>query len=726
MNRREKGVSKPATSPQSSVGAVSQTTDERLRLRLAAWGIAVALALVVVVLRFHRLSELPPGLAEDEGLDGVLALKVLRGEHAVFFPVSNGREASAIYALALSTLVLGRTLLAMHLPTALGSTGLIFAVFWLGRLLFGRTEGGRATPWRGLCIGAIGAGLLAVSLGQTVLGRTSYNKVTHFPLLLCLCLALLWSGWSQRSWWRVALAGFCAGLLPYTYIPARFTPFLFILFGLSFLLPFGRFTRERFRCELPWAGVFVGVAGLVAAPILVHFAMHPDHFFMRSSELSFFDSGSRLGGLGILLVNAWEHILAFGIRGDPNWRHNFPARPMLNLVEAFFFWLGVGVAARRWQRPAWRLLLLWLGILLLPAMLSRDGTVPHFLRMNGAAPAIYLLIGASMWEVFDFLKARYFLKNRTRTALAVGSLACSLILVQGVLTYQNYFRKWGSAHESFEAHASEWTVLAQALSAEPSDADTMYLIPSFQQHHSNFRYLYRGKRPTHVILVTAPNLTQEIQPTLAAVENVSTVRVVEWNSVNRQIGDDIGRIDFLLTKYGRREGSEEYGDFRIYDYAEISLRHPWTFYEFLEPFTVHYDGGIVLEGLALGQDEDQLDSHLIYLDRSRPLWGVLKWQIAPGLNIDFAISLRLYSAEGERAHQEDFVLRNPSHRPTSHWSEYEPVDTPFLLDFAEDLAAGDYELRLVVYNLETLVPTVEIGVWEPEVTVARLRLAEIE
>ena len=726
MNQREKGVSEPAATSQGSAGAVSLTKDERLRLRLVAGAIVVALALVVVVLRFHRLSELPPGLAEDEGLDGVLALKVLQGEHAVFFPVSNGREASAIYALALTTLVLGRTLLAMHLPTALGSTGLIFVVFWLGRLLFGRTESGRATPWQGLCIGAIGAGLLAVSLSQTVLGRTSYNKVTHFPLLLCLCLALLWSGWSQRSWWRVALAGFCAGLLPYTYIPARFTPFLFLLFGLSFLLPFGRVTRERVRCELPWAGVFVGVTGLVAAPILVHFALHPDHFIMRSSELSFFNSSHRLEGLGILLVNAWEHLLSFGIRGDPNWRHNFPGRPMLNLVEAFFFWLGVGLAARRWQRPAWRLLLLWLGVMLLPAILSRDGTVPHFLRMNGAAPAIYLLIGAGMWEAFDFLKARYFRENKTRSAIAVGSLACGLILVQGVLTYQSYFQKWGGAHEAFEAHASEWTVLAQALSAQPSDADTVYLIPAFQYQHNSFKYLYKGMAPTHIILMAAPNLAQEVQSTLAAVENVSAVKVVAWNSVNRQIGDDIGRFDFLLTKYGRREGSKEYGDFRLYNYTDISLRRPWSFVEYLEPLTVHYDGGIVLDGLALGQDEDQLDSQQLHLGRERSLWGVMQWQIAPGLNTDYAISLRLQNAEGERAHQEDYVLWNPSHHPTSHWPEDEPVDTPFLLDIPDDLAAGDYELRLVVYNLETLVPTVEIGVWEPEVTLARLHLAEIE
>ena len=40
------------------------------------------------------------------------------------------------------------------------------------------------------------------------------------------------------------------------------------------------------------------------------------------------------------------------------------------------------------------------------------------------------------------------------------------------------------------------------------------------------------------------------------------------------------------------------------------------------------------------------------------------------------------------------------------------------------LPPGDYELRMVIYNFETQVPTVEVGVWEPEFVLARLLLSE--
>ena len=440
-------MSETSPSAQRSTGTAGFAKHEQLLLALAAGGIVFALALAVVLLRLQRLDELPPGIAFDEGTNGIDALRVLQGEHAVFYPeTGGGRETLGFYAMALSILALGRTPLAIHLPSALASSVTIFVVFWLGRLLFGSDESGRATPWRGLLVGGIGAGLLAVSLGQTIIGRTAFRG-NFLPVFLCLCLALLWWGWprpeQQRAyqggaWWRLVLAGTCAGLLPYTYIPARFSPFLLLLFGLSFLLPYLVVVRQkdgaafglsgfaaalkRVRIELPWIGAFVGVAALVAAPLLIYFALHPEYFVLRSNLLFVFQPDQSGGDqLRLFLANAWEHLLVLGFRGDPNWLHNFAGRPMLNPWEAFFFWLGVGMAVWRWQRrPAYRLLLLWAGVMLLPAMLARGSAVPNTMRLIGATPAIYLLAAVGMWETFRFLRDRFFHKNKTQAAILVG------------------------------------------------------------------------------------------------------------------------------------------------------------------------------------------------------------------------------------------------------------------------------------------------------------------
>ena len=728
-------------SAQPSANVAGSAKAERLRLMLVAGGIVFALAFAVVALRFQRLSELPPGLHFDEGVHGVDALQVLQGEHAVFFPAENdGLEGLMAYAVALGTSLLGRTVLAVRLPAALASAGAVFVVFWLGRLLFGRDEeSGRATPWRGLLIGGVGAGLLAVSLGQTIIGRTAF-RANFLPLLLSLCLALLWWGWRQRvrrrgSWWRVVLAGVCAGLLPYTYLAAHFTPFLFLSFGLSFALPFGSAAKARVRAALPWIGIFLGVAGLVAAPILVYFILHPEDFFSRSSQLLVFHPSRSQGDpLRAFLVNVWEHLLAFGFRGDLHWYHNFVGQPMLNPGEAFFFWLGVGMAVWRWQRPPYRLLLLWLGVLLLPAMLARD-SVPHTLRMIGAAPAIYLLVAAGVWEALRFLRDRFFRQNETRAAIAVGIVVSGLILIQGVLTYRTYFQKWAAAPELDQAYEVEWQDLVRVLNAQPPNADIVYLIPDGQRHlqlkegfrSHTFDYLYQGAAPAFLFHTAMPDLAQKIESTLAAMEDLSTVKVVEWTLKAVWTGDEIERFAFLLGKYGRYLDSEEYGSFRVHNYVEVSLERPWIFYEHLEPLAVHYDGGISLQGLALGQGEEQLPSRpLLNLGQDRPLWLALRWQTSPGLDIDYSISVRLHDAEGGGVYQKDAVLWKPDHTFTGGGGPSELFDTLLLLDFPADLPPGEYELRLIIYDSETLKPTVELDVWEMEFVLARLRLAEAQ
>ena len=80
-------------------GAAGPQKAERLLLLLVTGGILLALGIAVLLLRFQRLSELPPGLAFDEGVHGELALQVLQGEHAVFFPEDYGRQAWAPYVL---------------------------------------------------------------------------------------------------------------------------------------------------------------------------------------------------------------------------------------------------------------------------------------------------------------------------------------------------------------------------------------------------------------------------------------------------------------------------------------------------------------------------------------------------------------------------------------------------------------------------------------------------
>ena len=429
--------------------------------------------------------------------------------------------------------------------------------------------------------------------------------------------------------------------------------------------------------------------------------------------------------LGAFLDNAFWHLAAFGFKGDVSWRHNFDALPMLNPWEATFFWLGAGISLWHWRRPACRLMLLWLAFLLLPAVIARD-YAPNTLRMLGATPAVYLMAAYGLWEVFQFAKKRLFPARVTESAVALGAVVAAAVLIQGVTTFRNYFGIWAFERGVQFAYEVPWSDFARTLNALPSTEGELYLVPNSLDHPS-FDYIYEGAASAAYFpreTADLDYLAEEVESALKGSENLTTVKVVQLNNVHvGWIGNDTGRVAVLLGKYAQYANSEHFNDFQIHNYTEISLDRPWTFYEQLEPLSVQYDGGITLLGLALGQGAEAYSvSTPFELARERPLWIALNWETIPDLEVDFSVSLRLHNSGGEVVFQEDSLLWNPLHMPTSGWTPGEKIDTMFQVWVPPDIPDGNYELRLVVYNVETLVPTVQVGVWEPELTLAGVSL----
>jgi hypothetical protein len=86
---------------------------------LAVILLILALVLMSFMLRIYRLAEAPPGLFFDEGANGMDALRILQGEHAVFFSENNGREGLIMYLAAGAILVWGKTIWAVRFPAQL-------------------------------------------------------------------------------------------------------------------------------------------------------------------------------------------------------------------------------------------------------------------------------------------------------------------------------------------------------------------------------------------------------------------------------------------------------------------------------------------------------------------------------------------------------------------------------------------------------------------------------
>ena len=197
-------------------------------------------------------------------------------------------------------------------------------------------------------------------------------------------------------------------------------------------------------------------------------------------------------------------MLAFGFRGDPTWRDSYARRPILNPVETIFNWLGVGIAKRQWlQFAVYRLLLLWLGKMVIPALLASHAA-PSSMRMTGAGPAVCLLTRIGRWEAFEFVRRRSHNTFSFKVNITLGVAIGALIAAQGMFTFLTYFHKWADSPEVYKAHRVEWAMLAHTLNDQPSTGKEIYLLPYRLNDHYSFEYLYQGPAPAHVIRSSPP------------------------------------------------------------------------------------------------------------------------------------------------------------------------------------------------------------------------------
>ena len=401
-----------------------------------------SLALILVVgalLRVVGLGEQPPGLYHDEAYYGLDALRVLAGERPVFFEANNGREPLFIYLVAASIGVLGRTPVAIRLVAALVGTLTLLATFWLGRALFSER------------VGLLAAAVTALTVWTVNLSRVGFRAVT-MPLVLALCL---WQGAEavrtgrMRHW---VAAGALYGLLFYTYLAARFTPVA--LAAVAVALWLGQRGRPGWTKDAGRWARGVGLAALVAlvvvAPLLIYLLAHLDETVGRSGQVSILNPAINHGDPWGLLVRQTVRTLGmFNWRADFIPRHNVPLRPVFDPALGLAFLVGLMVAARRWREPAYALVLVWTGVMLLPTILAEDA--PHFLRAAGILPVALLLPALGLDAAWTWLASRGW--------KVIGRLVVAAALVAGLAsTVHDYFlvhTRSDAAYYQFETGATQ-------------------------------------------------------------------------------------------------------------------------------------------------------------------------------------------------------------------------------------------------------------------------------
>ena len=402
---------------------------------------------VAAVLRLWRLDVGPPGLYRDEASNGLDALGVLQGHHAVYFAANNGREPAYIYLTALAIALLGRTVVALRIAAALVGTLTTIPVFLLGR------------SWFGSRVALFAAWLWAVTLWPVHLSRLGLRAIL-LPPLLALVFWLGTLAYRRGQTWLWLAAGIAYGATFYTYLAARFTPLLLLLL-LSYLLLKRRQAISRPAMRRLWPGAlwFLLAASLTLVPLAIAAWREPALVVGRVGQVSIFNPA--IGGQNPLLTLLQQAARALGMflwRGDTILRHNPAGRPVFDLLIAAPFLIGLLFCLRRWRQKPFAALLLWVLVMLGPTVLAEDA--PHFLRAAGVLPVVLFLPALGLSKLWEWPK----LADALRRGLVLFLLLGTLIVT--ITDYVDYVRQPDTAY-LFESAARE---LAQQVNAEPAGA----------------------------------------------------------------------------------------------------------------------------------------------------------------------------------------------------------------------------------------------------------------
>lgn len=733
----------------------------------------LVILLVAAFLRLYRLPALPPGLNFDEAGNGVAALDILAGRPQLWWQIGGGKEPLWPYIIALSTVVLGPTPLALRLPATLIGILTIAVVYPLLLALFRKRQ-----PYLTAILTMLG---LTLSEWHLHFSRLGFRAILT-PLLATCAFYFLWLGLTRTERrWPVLLAAFFTALAIYGYLAARLLPFVIVLFmilqGLQYLLRAGPVSTG----QLARTGLYYFLyLTLLLLPLGLYFAYHPAHLLARSATVSIFNPDWHRGDL---IGAAWQTVVLtlatfLGLDGDANPLVNLPREPALPLFLTPFFILGLVVSVYELLRPLnWAgrfgparpraanpapplsphlFLLCWWSVMLLPAILAPEGA-PHHLRLIGTLAPTYAFVAIGMTTVInkavgllDRERAQGHRRHRNPRLIQVMAYLVPLVCygLLAVQSYLNYFSRRPDRVDftlPFDLYAVR---LAQDIAQAPPHV--AYILPmdiraGSEARHYTLDYLLAfpepalwpsdptasPSSPAPMPYVYIPVDEHNAETLLnQAVRGKETLRVVRWTEDKHHEADAKEIVTFLLETTAQLVGHES---FPVYDLETYTLASPKGVAcdaetqenkmggdcnppPIFELPAINQPLGITFGGLL------RLEAAFVPPTASPGGWLPVALTLAPlgPMDTDYKASLRLIGPAGERLVQKDRVLQHNFHQGTSLWPP-ETVNEYYLLPVPPEAPPGDYTVVVVIYHPETLAPLVADGLVEAPVGRVRLR-----
>ena len=367
--------------------------------------------LAALFFRSWRIQTLPPGLTTDQGLTGLMALRILHEGWRPFNEIFTSQVPDLLltYEMAGWFKFVGANSFTFHFFHIIISLAAFPLMYWAFRQW--------SSPATALCALFI----LAVMRWHWEETRGAQPSI-EVPLYLFAALALFTHGAVHKKPLSLFLSALFCGLGLYAYAALKCAPFLMAWLAYFEYKKIGP-ASKNFRLMLLFCFLLVVLLG---APLLNNMAQ--SHSFGKRESESFILKAVEQEKSLSPLFRVWTGTaLMFNRSGDASASANLPGRRMLDDGTAVLFLLGLGLAwRRRREREGFYPLacfftLIWTGLLSTEAAASA--------RLVSLTPFIAYFAGSAAKEIFSAeWNATY---RRLRTTL--------FILWLGAVTAQNTF-----------------------------------------------------------------------------------------------------------------------------------------------------------------------------------------------------------------------------------------------------------------------------------------------
>jgi len=224
------------------------------------------------------------------------------------------------------------------------------------------------------------------------------------------------------------LAGLIAGLSLYSYLGARICLISLLLF-LTF-----EFAMTRGRSIFRHLTAFAIGAAMAAYPLLCYHLSNPSSFWVRTTELSVFNSGNPLAEI---INNIWRHALMFFTLGGRYARDNFPGLPMMDPLTGLLFIAGLVILIRNIKSSSMRLVA-WIFLVNFAAgifSISQEGA-PYVYRTAAVMIPAFLIVGLGLQWLTRMAESKF---GNYPSSKKIVALAWSVALLIIGLNLYFYF-----------------------------------------------------------------------------------------------------------------------------------------------------------------------------------------------------------------------------------------------------------------------------------------------